>query len=97
MSPEAASLRVQALGKWIAGLSERVATDDRHQVSMLLATAAGLSCVDSEGEMPKFTKEEEKFPLTIKQGCDARGGTRAEAAEACVWAALAALKAAKGE
>jgi len=90
------TVREMALAKWIEQLSARVASDDRHQVAMLCGTAAFLSTADLEGQMPEPTKEEQKFVLTIKQGCEARGGKRNEAAVACMAVALAQLKIATG-
>ncbi len=88
--------REMALAKWIADLSERVAPDDRHRITMLLATANVLTVADAEGNIPEPTKEEERFVLTIKQGCEARGGKRAEASVACLAVALAATVLATG-
>lgn len=88
--------REMALAKWIERLSEKVATDERHRVTMLFATANYLSTVNDQGEIPEPTKDEERFVLSIKQGCEARGGKRAEAAVAATAVALAALKMAMG-
>jgi len=85
-----------ALARWISELSEKVAADDRHQVAMLCGTAAFLITANDQGEMPDPTKAEQKFVLTIKQGCEARGGKRGEAAVACLATALAAVRKAQG-
>jgi len=83
--------REMAIAKWISDLSEKVATDDRHQIAMLAATSTLLATVDIEGNLPELTKEEERFTYTIKQGCEARGAKRAEAAVAALAVALAAV------
>jgi hypothetical protein len=88
--------REMALAKWIESLSQRVAQDERHRVTMLFATANVLCVADAEGNVPEPTKEEERYVLTIKQGCEARGAKRAEAAVACTAVALAAVKMAAG-
>jgi len=89
--------REMALGVWIDNLSERVAKDDRSKVHMLFATAELLAIADKFGEVPKLTKEEERFLLTVKQGCEARGAKRGEAAAACIAVALLAVKQVMGE
>ncbi len=89
--------REMALAKWILQLSEKVAEDDRHQAAMLCGTAAFLIAADEEGNMPEPTKPEQRFVLTIKQGCEARGGKRSEAAFACLAAAMAVAKIAEGK
>jgi len=88
--------REMALAKWIEKLSERVALDDRHLITMLCGTANFLSVADVEGNVPEPTKEEQRFVLTIKQGCETRGGKRGEAAVACMAVALAKIVEATG-
>jgi len=84
------------LAKWIAGLSDRVASDDQHQVVMLSAAAVLLTTADAEGNIPELNKEEERFILTVKQGCEARGAKRTEAAVACLAVYFTLVKAAAG-
>lgn len=88
--------REMALAVWISELSEKVAVNDRHQITMLMATANLLATADDDGEIPQPTKDEERFVLTVKQGCERRGAKRAEAAIACIAVALAAVKVAHG-
>ena len=88
--------REMALAQWIEAVSHRSTEDERHRVAMLCGTAAYLLTVNEQGEMPEPSKSEQKFVLTIKQGCEARGGRRSEAAFACLAVAMAAAKAAIG-
>jgi hypothetical protein len=90
------SPREMALAKWIEALSVKVAADDRHRITMLCGAANFLTVADAEGEVPEPTKEEQRFMLTIKQGCEARGAKRIEAAVACLAVALASVKEAGG-
>jgi len=88
--------REMALALWIERLARKVAPDERHRITMLCGTANYLTVADDEGDVPKPTKEEERFILTVAQGCESRGAKRAEAACAALAVCLAQVKEALG-
>jgi hypothetical protein len=92
--PEFFTLREQALGKWVHGLVEREFPDsDRVQIVAICTAAMVLAVADETGLPETDKKEVERFGIKIRRGCEARGGTRKEAATAALAVALAKVKA----
>ena len=89
--------REMSLAKWIERLvTHKFPDDDRVQITALCQTANVLAAADENGLPETDDAVIQRFGLGIKQGCEARGGKRFEAAVACIAVALAKVKEAGG-
>lgn len=92
------TVREMAIAKWILEVAERYFPEDDRKQLVGVATAGMILGAADENGLPVDTDSQtvRKFGLTIKQGCEAQGASRAEAAIATFAVALALVKKAAG-